>query len=39
MKWCIVYVTTTFVGQDKTVIHHAVSEEEAERLMKLLKEE
>ena len=33
MKWCIVHV----VGEDKTVIHHAVSEEEADRLMKLLK--
>ena len=33
MKWCIVHV----VGEDKTVIHHAVSEEEADRLMKLFR--
>ena len=33
MKWCIVHV----VGKDKTVIHQAVSEEEADRLMKLFR--
>lgn len=33
MKWCIVYV----VGEDKTVVHHAESEEEANRLMKLFR--
>lgn len=31
MKWCIVHV----VGEDKTVVHHAATEEEANRLMKL----
>ena len=33
MKWCIVHV----VGEDKTVVHHAESEEEANRLMKLFR--
>ena len=33
MKWCIAFIE----GENKTMIHHAETEEEADRLMKLFR--